>query len=125
MKLTRIIPLLIIPALLAACYNHKREALNPPISSCSTVGTTYSGFIRPLVQNTCLTCHGASVAASSGNGVVLEGHSNLQARALNGQLMNSINHAPGAPAMPDGGPKLDPCTIARFQAWVDAGAPNN
>jgi hypothetical protein len=123
MKLNRI-PTALFPVLLLACYNSKREALNPPVSSCSTTGTTYSGFIRPVVQNTCLSCHAATIAASSGRGVNLEGHTNLQTWALDPRLMKAIKWE-GPIHMPQGGPKLDDCTIARFQAWVDAGAPNN
>lgn len=113
---------LILPLLLAACYSNKREALNP--GSCITGEVSYSQYIRPVVQSTCLTCHSAAVAGSSGRSVNLEGHTNLQQWALNGQLMKSIRHS-GAPAMPQGGPKLDDCTIEHFQAWVTAGAPNN
>ncbi|TCJ17512.1 hypothetical protein EPD60_04795 [Flaviaesturariibacter flavus] len=125
MKLNRILIVVPLLPLLTACYNNKREALNQPVESCATTATTYSGFVQGVIQNACLSCHASVVAAFSGRGVVLEGHANLQPWALNGQLVKVISHAPGAPAMPQGGQKLDDCTIARIQNWVAAGALNN
>ncbi|RYZ24171.1 MAG: hypothetical protein EOO16_01870 [Chitinophagaceae bacterium] len=121
----RLLPALGAGILLASCYNNKREALNQPLASCATTATTYSGFVKNVIQNACLSCHSAAIAAFSGRGVILEDHASLQTWALNGQLVKSISHATGAPAMPQGGAKLDDCTIARIQNWVNAGALNN
>jgi hypothetical protein len=126
MNLNRILmgTLALLPLLLGACYNHKREELNAPISSCATIETTYSGFVGPVVQNTCLSCHGSSVAPSSGRGVDLEGYANFRTWANDPRLMRAIRWE-GAFHMPQGGAKLDDCTIARFRSWIDAGTPNN
>ncbi|RYY39932.1 MAG: hypothetical protein EOO08_08550 [Chitinophagaceae bacterium] len=109
--------------LLLSCTNSKKEALNP--QGCSTAGTTFSATIQPIIQANCLSCHSSSAAPASGNGNVIEGYAAVHAYAANGLLMHVVNHDPGVPAMPQGGAKLDACTIAKLQAWVDAGAPNN
>ncbi|RYE00421.1 MAG: hypothetical protein EOP50_03760 [Sphingobacteriales bacterium] len=105
-----------------SCANSKKEALNP---RCDTAGTTYSAHILPVLQNTCFTCHSAGAADALGGRRILEGYSNLTVFVQNGLLMHAIRHESPASFMPKNGPMLDECTIARFQAWVDAGAPNN
>ncbi|RYY89267.1 MAG: hypothetical protein EOO15_06690 [Chitinophagaceae bacterium] len=108
---------------LLSCTSSKKEALNG--IGCNTAGTTYSGTIQPIIQNNCLSCHSASAASNLGSGNVLEGYSNLHAYVANGLLLQVVNHDAGFQAMPQGTAKLDDCTIAKLQAWVDAGAPNN
>jgi hypothetical protein len=49
----------------------------------------------------------------------------VQRVAANGRLVGVISHAAGYPAMPQGGPKLSDCEIARIRTWVRQGTPNN
>ncbi|GAB4092361.1 hypothetical protein [Flaviaesturariibacter terrae] len=112
-----------ISASLLSCYNSKKDALNP--AGCSTAGTTYSGSILPVLQNTCYSCHSNANADALGGRRFLEGYNNLLTYVQNGLLLHAIRHESPASFMPKNAAKLDDCTIARFQAWVDAGAPNN
>jgi hypothetical protein len=121
---TIIVLLLLLLEVAVSCSNSKREALNP--APCITTNVTYSGTIVPLLQQHCYRCHGAAVSATLGAGNTLEGHANIQGYALNSNLlMRVLNHAPASAQMPKNEAKLDDCTIAKFQAWVTAGAPNN
>ena len=105
-----------------SCSNSKKEALN---GHCNAAGSSYSAQILPVLQNTCYSCHSAANADVSGSRRVLEGHANVLIYVQNGLLMQAIRHEAPASFMPKNAPMLDDCTIARFQAWVDAGAPNN
>ena len=81
-------------------------------------------MIAPLVAKNCLDCHGSSVYQTLGGG---NDYSTYQSftRLSAAYLMSSVRHDPGADAMPKGRAKLSDCDIARLQAWVDAGRPNN
>lgn len=117
--------LLVLVALLPACtYNSAEELLskNPPAPACDSVAVTFSTSVAPLLQQRCVSCHNSSL--SNGN-VTLETHAQVQRVATNGRLVGVISHAPGYPAMPQGGPKLSDCEIARIRTWVRQGTPNN
>jgi hypothetical protein len=94
---------------------------NNPVT-CDTTNVTFSGTVMPILQNKCQGCH--SGTAPSG-GVNLTFHAGVAVVANNGKLVGVINHAPGFPAMPQGGQKLPSCEIAKITAWVNSGAPNN
>lgn len=90
--------------------------------TCSTSGMKYSTDISAILSGSCYSCHsGATVNA----GVNLSTYAGVKAVVDNGKLIGVITHAPGFKPMPDGGQKLSDCNIAKIQAWVTAGAPNN
>lgn len=89
---------------------------------CDTTNVTYSGFVAPLLSNTCVGCH--SGPAPSG-GISLNTHAGVQAVAQNGRLLGAITWAAGYQQMPRGSSKLAPCTIDKIKAWIHDGAPNN
>lgn len=90
---------------------------------CDTTAVSYSGFIAPLLANTCVGCH--SGGAPSG-GISLNTHAGVQAVALNGRLVGAVTWATGYKPMPFGAAsKLPSCTIDKIKAWVNDGAPNN
>ena len=106
----------------AGCYNDNREELYPLPSpaQCDTTNITYTSALKTIVDNQCATagCH-AGIAPS---GFDLSSYDGLKAVADNGKLMNALHHTGSFP-MPKGLPKLDPCTIAKFQAWVNNNKP--
>lgn len=90
---------------------------------CDTTNIAYSGFISQTMQNKgCVGCHNETLA--SGN-VQLHDHMHVSASAQSGALLGSIKHESGYQAMPQNQDKLDDCTIAKIEAWILAGAPNN
>jgi hypothetical protein len=89
---------------------------------CDTVNVTFSGTIKPILQNNCVGCHSGPGAP---NGVNLTTYNGAKAVALNGKLSGVVRHAPGFPAMPKGGAKLSDCKVAQIVAWINRGAPNN
>lgn len=92
------------------------------VSICNTTNVTYSGIVRPILQNNCVGCH--SGASPSGN-IALSTHSQVLTRVNDGSLNGSITHTTGFTAMPPGLPTLSACKIEQIQVWIAAGAPNN
>jgi hypothetical protein len=111
--------------LLQKCYYDSEEYLYPRTDSeCDTANITYSGSVKPILQNNCYGCHSNSTSSFGGN-IRLEDYADVKIRADNGSLVGSITHSGGFSPMPKGAAKLQDCDIAVVQRWVEAGAPNN
>jgi hypothetical protein len=110
--------------LASGCYYDKEEELYPVSTvPCTPGAVTLSGTITPLLNTYgCAGCHGSSFPAAN---ISVNVYSSLKSAALSGRLYGAITHAPGFSPMPDGGAKMNACDIAKFKAWIDAGAPNN
>jgi uncharacterized membrane protein len=89
---------------------------------CDSSLFTYSGAIRPLIQNKCQGCHSGTNAQGQ---IDLSTYTLLKAKVTDGKLWGSINQLSGYSAMPKNGTKLSDCEIKQFQKWIAAGAPNN
>ena len=89
---------------------------------CDTTNVSYSQVVEPMINQNCLACH--SQVAQLG-GVNLEGYINVMVYVENGQFLGALNGAPAYIPMPKDAPKLDDCTLAKINAWVHQGAPNN
>jgi len=92
------------------------------IVTCNTNAVSYSGFIAPLFNTFCTGCH------SGGNpsgGLTLTTYNGVKAVATNGRLLGAISWSAGFQKMPQGGNKLNDCSIAKITAWINDGAPNN
>lgn len=89
--------------------------------ACDTINpVTFSGTIWPIMQTSCTGCH---TGASPGGGITLANYSNVQALALNGSLINSLQGT-GVSQMPKGG-SLSACRIRQFEIWINNGSLNN
>lgn len=109
--------------IIAGCYYDNKEELYPvDPNGCDTLSVTYSGYIKATINNKCATagCH----AGISPTGYDLSNYAVTATMAANGRLMESIRHTGSSP-MPLGLPKLDDCTIAKINKWVQDGAPDN
>ena len=91
-------------------------------TSCDTAQVSFSSFVKPLLDGTCVGCHSGN---SPSGGVGLDSHARVAVVAENGKLFGAINHDNGFKAMPQGGSKLPQCDINKIKAWIDAGAINN
>jgi hypothetical protein len=108
----------------AACRYDNTEELYVE-QPCDTTNATYSAFVAPLVEQECLSCHGQSVYAVSGNGILLEGYANMIDYVTIGSFIGSIKHESAYEAMPDGGAKLSNCDIQKLDIWIANGAQDN
>lgn len=111
---------------LVACTNYNEEELYPAATSdeeCKIEVVSYQTDIQPIMQRACINCHASNFASDA---IILDTHEGVKNSAINrASLLPSIKHAPGFTVMPLFGTKLPACDIAKIEAWVKAGAPNN
>ncbi len=123
------VPILFIAFLtivFGGCYYDKAETLFPPEAKCDTANMKYNTDIKPILTTNCERCHRTNGIA--GNRWRLENFSEVQAAALNpNRMFDRITRHPtnDSKLMPQGGPKLDTCTIIKIKAWINRGALNN
>ena len=89
---------------------------------CDSNNVSYANGIKTITEKYCRGCH-SSISPSGG--VSLDTYDGIRVVALDGRLVNVINHNPGFPQMPQGGNKLSACQIRQIEKWVAAGAQNN
>lgn len=107
----------------SGCYKENAEdAYAPAPGGCDTTNVTFNGVIKPIIDAKCATsgCH----LGSAFTGFDLSTHGGIAYSIGQGVFMPAINHTGPSP-MPKGQDKLDDCTIAKIQKWVNDGAPNN
>jgi mono/diheme cytochrome c family protein len=93
------------------------------LGPCDSTTVSYLADVQPIMQNKCVGCH---TTANSGNAfVALTNYAEVSATVPTGQLVGSIIHDPDYTAMPQNGPMLSNCEIAKIRNWVSEGALNN
>ncbi len=124
LKTTLILTFLIIG--LQSCYYDNEEELYPNVETgCNTENVTFSGTITDILASRCYGCHSNINANSYGEGIKLEDYQDVKNAADGGRLLGSIKRESGFTAMPLNTGKLDDCKISQFEAWINAGTPNN
>lgn len=93
------------------------------LGPCDSTSVSYSSSIVPILQNKCVGCH--TTATSTNGFIALTGYADVQLVVQTGQLLGSVTHDPSYVAMPDGGPQLNNCEIAKIRNWINEGANNN
>jgi hypothetical protein len=125
-NLRSLLSLAIIMALLifstSSCYYDNEEYLYPNPTECDVSDVTYSGTVVAILDNFCNACHSSN---NPSDGIITDNYSDLQTIIYDGRFRGVINHLPGYSPMPKGGNKLNACNLAKIDAWIDAGAPNN
>ncbi|MFN0187475.1 MAG: hypothetical protein ACKVQV_02105 [Bacteroidia bacterium] len=111
----------LLALLFSGCYYDVEEELYPTNSVCDTTEVTYASTIAPILNSSCNSCHSGS--APSGN-IDLSNYTNVKLYADDGSLYGSMSHDPNWSQMPQGGNKLDDCTLLKVKKWVDNGTPN-
>jgi hypothetical protein len=83
---------------------------------------TYSGFVKPLLEKRCVSCHSSALASGSVN---VENYEKLIAHIENNSFLGAIRHSPGFTPMPKGEAKLSDCDIKKLESWINAGYAEN
>jgi len=103
----------------AGCAYTKKDVVEPPCTIADNI--SYNLDIAPIIAANCFDCHSSS---SNSSGILLDNYDALAFYAKNGVLYGTVNHSAGFRAMPDGGSKLNNCTIATIKKWIDNGTPH-
>jgi len=115
-----------IVALLAlsatGCYYDNEETLYSgvdPLANCDTLNVTYSAAVSAIMTSNCTNCHNGSVQFD------LASYSTLKPYVDNQTLLKAIkrNDTSVNPMPPSGA--VSTCDIAKIEAWINSGAPNN
>jgi hypothetical protein len=119
------VPVLLV-LLIQSCYYDKADLLYPDgkVPCDTTVVAKFSSDVLPVMNASCNSggCHNT---ASAGGGVILDTYNGVKTQAANGRLTGTINQTGSYSPMPKGGAKLNSCTIAKIQQWINSGTPNN
>lgn len=125
MKTIPFLLIILVASMLSACFYDSEEFLFPETdNTCDTTQITFALGVKPILQNSCYSCHSNSTS-SLGNNIRLEDYADVKTRADNGSLLGSISHSGGYAAMPSGSAKLEDCKITLIRKWIEDGAPNN
>lgn len=92
-------------------------------SVCDSSSANFSANVQPILNTWCVGCH--SSVLSSG-GYDLSNYAGVKnAISPNNRISGCINQLTGYYAMPQGGNKLDACSIGIIQKWINNGYLNN
>ena len=110
----------LLTLLFSGCYYDVAEELYPDNTACDTTGITYTKTIQPILNDQCNSCHTGSSPSGS---VDFSTYEFVKAYALDGSLYGSMSHDPNWSEMPQGGNKVDDCTLLKVKVWIDNGMP--
>jgi len=112
----------LVVSFVSSCTYNSIEDLDP--SRCDTTGVTYSGYVEPLISESCAYagCHLGNFAAAQ---LDLSEYDQVKSVVDNGKLQDRINRAAGDPLLMPSTGKLAPCQITKIEAWIEAGAQEN
>jgi hypothetical protein len=91
-------------------------------ASCDTTNVTFSGSVKPILENYCTGCHSGSSPSAS---ISYATYDLTKPTAVSGALVGSVERTSGYSPMPKGGNKLSDCSIAVIKKWVALGAKND
>lgn len=114
----------------SGCYFDNLQELHPELllnNNCDTSSTmSYQTHIKPILSNSCGSNNNCHNTSGAGGGVVLENFAGVKAAVNSGKLLSSITWDGNASQMPKGSlGKINDCSIAKIQKWIDAGALDN
>ena len=125
-KLKSISPLLVVLSMLFigtlltnGCYYDNEKDLYGV--GCDTTNMVYAD-VKSIIESNCYACHGNGQKQGD---IDLDGYANTKVYVDNDKLLCSITHGADCSAMPQGGPKLGSCQIAKIRNWINDGAPEN
>ena len=106
--------------LIISCKYENIEEKYPPPPVCDTDSVKYSLEVSQIIAANCIGCHSGPNPQGQ---LDLSTYDNVMTNAPS--IRDRINRPAGASGvMPEGG-KLNDCDLKTFNAWIDAGAPNN
>lgn len=127
MKIIKLSVVTLVTIFFSSCYYDNLGELKPESAlsggSCDTTSAiSYINQIAPLLQASCTSgCHNGL-----GSGHDMKNYAAVNADAVSGSLLGSVNWVSPYQSMPQGASsKISACDIAKIRLWVAQGAPNN
>lgn len=118
-----IFSLFALGSIFTRCYYNSEEELYISVTdNCDLSNVTYSSSVEPILQESCLGCHGTSYD-SNGGGIDLRTYANAKSR-IDG-IIGSTSGDPDYEEMPKNSAPLSDCKISVFQTWKSNGFPQN
>lgn len=105
----------------SSCYYDVEEILYPT-TTCDTIDMSYAQDIVPILDGQCYVCHGNG--ANQG-GIEIGDYQALKVWIDNGRFRGAVRHDAGFSPMPKNAAKLPDCQVAKIEAWLNSGSPNN
>lgn len=97
-------------------------AQNNSCEGCVTENITYQTVIGSLIANRCQGCHSGS---NPDGGILLMNYDQISNLALNGPLLDAVQHTGNVTPMPNNSAQLPQCEIDQIEIWINNGAPLN
>ena len=110
--------LIIVAAVIASCSSDSED----PMATCEPDNLTYTNDIAAIINTNCATtdvCH----TATSTRIFSLADFNAVNLQIPENRISGAINQLSGFAAMPRNAERLDDCTIAMIDQWLDDGAP--
>jgi len=112
------------------CYYDNLQELHPELllnAECDTASImSYQTHIQPIMNNSCGSNNSCHNTQGAGGGIILENYAGVKSAVNSGKLLSAITWDGNASQMPKDSPsKLNDCSIAQIQKWIDAGAIDN
>ncbi len=98
-------------------YDNETDLYGSDPSVCDTMVRTYTTHIKPIIDRSCVNCHGPNGIQSSDP---LTSYNAVRLYARNGQLVSRTNNTSN-PMPPSG--LLPECDRRQIEAWVKRGSP--
>ncbi len=111
-----------------SCYYDKYDELTAYqklTSPCDSANVSFNKSVMPIFASLCNNCH--STSTNLGN-VILDTYQGAEVVALNGKLVNSIEHTSASSLnyMPQNvTTKISDCKLKIIENWVSSGSKNN
>jgi hypothetical protein len=135
MKLKLIIGSVVLLTLgLQGCYYDNLEEMYPMAgltNVCDTSKTiSYSNDLQPIFVNSCGATNTACHKTGNPTPFILDNYAGVvnTISISPNPFLGVIKHDASVPSvnwMPQGGGKLDDCSIMKIEKWINAGQPNN
>jgi mono/diheme cytochrome c family protein len=118
--------MILIALSLFSCYNDNEEELYAGSSICDTINVSYTKSVEAVFANenqgNCNFCHGGD-NPTSGINIRTDTYDGVVKDIT--RIRASINHESGIVAMPKEMPQLTTCQLAKIDAWIHKGMPND
>ena len=123
LRMNQISILVLTLLMVNGCSWENEETLFPETGICDTIDVSYNEDIVPILSVNCYSCHSNANAPDFAFGIAFEDYADVSASSR--LILGAIRYEGGFPAMPQNRDQLDSCQINTFEAWFNAGTPDN